>query len=86
MVCCEKKKKKQTHLALCTWTVAQELIALFDKTATAKNKEDFCCLYMEIYYLTMEIIEIKEPDPVATENKKCLYQRWVNPIPLLLFS
>lgn len=79
-------KEKKTHLALCTWTVAQELIDLFDKTATAKNKEDFCCLYTESYYLMMEIIDTKEPDPVSTENKKLLYQRWVNPLPSLLFS
>jgi len=57
MLCCEKKKKKS--LALCTWTVAQELIDLFEKTATAKNKEDFCCLYTEIYYSMIEIIRSK---------------------------
>lgn len=54
--------------------MAQELTDLFDKTATLKNKEDFCCLYMEIYYLVMEITEVKEPDPVSIENKKFLYE------------
>lgn len=52
--------------------MAQELTDLFDKTATLKNKDDFCCLYMEIYYLVMEITEVKEPDPVSIENKKFL--------------
>lgn len=36
MLCCEKKKTPR--LALSTWSVAQEPIELFDKTATAKNR------------------------------------------------
>lgn len=61
--CCPvKRRRNKTSLALCTWTVAQELTDLFDKTAALKNKEDFCCLYMEIYCLVMEITEVKESD------------------------
>lgn len=48
------------------------------------KKEDFCCLYMEIYYWVMEITEVKEPDPVSTENK-FLYETWGNSISLLFF-
>lgn len=84
--CCHvKRRRNKTSLALCTWSVAQELTDWFDKTAALKNKEAFCCLYMEIYYLVMEITEVKEPDPVSMENKKFLCETWGNSIPLLFF-
>lgn len=57
----------KTYLALFSWTVEQEVIDLFDKTATTKNKDDFCFWYSEIYLLMMELIEIKELEPVSTE-------------------
>lgn len=65
--------------------MTQELTGLFDKTATLKNKEDFCCLYMEIYYLVMEITEVKEPVPIPMENKRFLCKIWGNSIPFFFF-
>lgn len=85
MLCCEKKKKKNTpDRALCTRTVAQELADLFEKTVATKTRG--VLLFVEIYCLMMERIEIEELDPVSTENMKFLYQRWVNHIPSLLLT